>query len=262
MSIIQHQDALKVLAMIRAAYAVSEFLTYRSVAANLGRDPAKASRAVAQVCDLLDAAAAHAEVPALALVRVRNAADQINPMAWKRNAPPWLRQAIIKRSEEHKFTDADFTAIERALTDLAGLGNRAAWRKVIGSRPLDLVHQSLAHGAPTSAQDAVNDIGTDEPIGDLVTGIRYRRDPQVRSAVQLRAKGQCEYCNQLGFTRTDGSHYVETHHIIALASDGADRVSNVIALCPGHHREAHFGVNRTLLEQKFVEVLTLKAHLP
>ena len=55
---------------------------------------------------------------------------------------------------------------------------------------------------------------------------------------------------------------METHHIIALASDGADRVSNVIALCPGHHREAHFGANRTLLEQKLVEVLTLKAHLP
>ena len=261
MSVIQHQAARKVLAMIRTAYAVPQLLTYRSVAAALDRDPAKASRAVAQVCDLLDAAAAHAEVPALALVRVRNAADQINPMAWKRNAPPWLRPAIIKRAEEHQFTDADFAAIERALNDLVGLGNRAAWVKVIGSRPLDLVHQSLAHGAPDSAEDAVNDIGTDEAVSDMVTGIRYRRDPQVRSAVQLRAKGRCEYCNQVGFTRADGSLYVETHHIIALASDGADRVSNVIALCPGHHREAHFGANRTLLEQNFVEVLMLKVNL-
>ena len=34
--------------------------------------------------------------------------------------------------------------------------------------------------------------------------------------------------------------YLECHHIIAPAMDGADRVKNVIALCPNDHREAHF----------------------
>lgn len=255
MSTVQHAEALRVLDLIRGAPVDGQLLTYQSVAAQLGRDPKRSSRAMAQVCDLLDAAAAHAEVPALALYRVRNANGKINPNAWKRNSPPGLREAIIARARAHLFTEADYAAIERALVDLKGLGNRAAWRQVLGSRPRDLVYRSLKEGRPAPGEDAVSDIGTDDPVIDQVTGIRYRRDPQVRSAVEARSQGRCEYCDSLGFRRPDGSHYVETHHIIALADEGADRVQNVIALCPGHHREAHFGADRRALEQAFIEIV-------
>lgn len=256
MSSIQHVEALKVLALIRANGHADPMLTYQTVAAKLGRDPSKSSRAMAQVCDLLDAAAAHAEVPALALVRVHNANGEINPNAWTRNAPPGLRDAIIARAQAHQFTDADFTAIERALTHLSGLGNRAAWRRVLDARPRELVYQSLQEGRPSASEDAVNDIGTDDPVAAQLAGIRFRRDSLVRRAVEVRAQGRCEYCGTLGFKRPDGTHYVETHHIIALANEGADRVHNVIALCPGHHREAHFGANRQALEREFVVILT------
>ena len=104
MSTVQHADALRVLALIRAAAPDGPVLTYQTVAAKLGRDPKKSSRAMAQVCDLLDAAAAHAEVPALALVRVRNADEEINPNAWKRNTPSGMREAIIARAQRHEFT--------------------------------------------------------------------------------------------------------------------------------------------------------------
>lgn len=40
-----------------------------------------------------------------------------------------------------------------------------------------------------------------------------------------------------------GQRYLEAHHIVALACDGPDTVENVVALCPNHHREAHFGVD-------------------
>jgi 5-methylcytosine-specific restriction endonuclease McrA/alkylated DNA nucleotide flippase Atl1 len=258
MSIIQHVEALKVLELIRAAAPEGPVLTYRTVAVALGRDPSRWSRAIAQVCDLLDAAAAHAEVPALALVRVRNAEGEINPSAWKKNVPPGLREAIIARAQAHHFTDADITAIREALGALSGLGNRAAWRKVRADRPPELVYLSLAEGRPTANQDAVNDIGTDDPIAEQVTGIRFRRDPKVRGAAEARAQGRCEYCGSFGFKRPDGSHYVETHHIIALAHEGADRIHNVIALCPSHHREAHFGANRQSLEAEFIAILTGK----
>ena len=258
MSLIQHIEALRVLALIRANKPGDPPLTYQGVAAKLGRDPKNSARAVAQTCDLLDAAAAHAEVPALALYRVRNVNGEINPMAWKRDAPPGLREAIIARSEAHQFTDADFNAIERALADLTGLGHRAAWQKVMGTRPLELVYRSLSEGKPPDREDALNDIGTDGPIGDVVVGIRYRRDAQVRDAVEARSQGRCEYCNCPSFQRPDGSPYVETHHIIALANEGADRIHNVIALCPGHHREAHFGANRKSLEEHFVKILKAK----
>lgn len=255
MSTIQHAEALRILALIRDLAPDAPVLNYQTVAGMLGRDPKTSSRAMAQVCDLLDAAAAHAEVPSLALVKVRNAAGQINPNAWKKNAPPGLREKIIKRAKAHEFTDDDFQAIERALADLTGLGNRAAWKWVRESRPSELLFRSLAEGRPGPGQDAVNDIGTDEPVADQVTGIRYRRDPQVRQVVEARSRGRCEYCDGLGFKRPDGSHYVETHHIIALAHEGPDRVHNVIALCPGHHREAHFGADRNSLERSFIEIV-------
>lgn len=85
----------------------------------------------------------------------------------------------------------------------------------------------------------------------------YARDPRVRSYVIARAKGICEYCGEQGFLMSDGkSHYVEAHHIIALADDGKDTVGNVIALCARHHREAHYGMNQAKLETEMI--MTLK----
>ena len=165
MSTAQHAEALRVLALIRAAGPDGPVLTYPTVAAQLGRDPGNSSRAIAQVCDLLDAAAAHAEVPALALVRVRNADKKINPNAWQKNAPPGLREAINQRAEAHLFTDADFTAIGKALADLTGLGNRAAWKKVLDSVPVELIHRSLKEGRP--APNLLPCTGADERTAGL-----------------------------------------------------------------------------------------------
>jgi 5-methylcytosine-specific restriction endonuclease McrA len=77
----------------------------------------------------------------------------------------------------------------------------------------------------------------------------------VRDAVLARAKGYCEFCGAQGFLKPDGTRYLETHHIIALASDGADRVTNVIGLCPNNHREAHFGERWQVLEEPMIAKL-------
>lgn len=71
----------------------------------------------------------------------------------------------------------------------------------------------------------------------------YERSPQVRNHVLSRAKGCCEWCGEQGFKTPTGSIYLETHHIQPLSKEGSDSVDNVIALCPNHHREAHFGEN-------------------
>lgn len=255
MAEIQYRDAHRVLEVIRAATKEYRLLTYQSVSAEIGRDPKNNSRAVAQVCDLLDAAAEYAQVPALALVMVRNNDGRINPKAWIRNAPQGLREAIVDRSLSHQFTDADFKAIAKALRDLAPRGNIKAWEHVRSVYPIQHLLTTLATKSLGATVDAIDDIGTDEPNHDMFVGLRYRRDPQVRLAVRDRAQGRCEYCGELGFEMPDGHNYIETHHIIALANDGADRVSNVIGLCPNHHREAHFGIDRLGLERKFMEIL-------
>lgn len=85
----------------------------------------------------------------------------------------------------------------------------------------------------------------------------YARDPRVRSAVMKRADGRCEYCGEAGFLKLDGSPYLECHHIIALANDGADRLANVIALCPNDHREAHFGLKSAEMEALMIKKINV-----
>ena len=255
MSAVQHLEARKVLPIIRTAEAEHRLLTYQTLAAELDRDPTKHARAMAQTCDLLDAAAAQAGVPLLALVAVRNAAGEINPNAWKKNTPPGVRDAVIDRSLAYRFSSADFDAIEHGLAALQGFGNRAAWLKVRSAMPDDQFYRRLTAPLPGQFDDALDDIGSDVAASVVVLGTRYMRDPQVRAAVVARSHGRCEYCNKAGFVKDDGKPYVETHHIIALAEDGADRLWNVIALCADHHREAHFGAHRIKLEQEFMAIL-------
>ena len=107
-------------------------------------------------------------------------------------------------------------------------------------------------GGNASSGDAIDDIGADCPGMQTYTGKRYSRDLAVRAAVMNRAGGVCEHCNKPGFLGADGQPYLECHHIIALAKDGADRMTNVIALCPNDHREAHFGKRRFKLERAMI----------
>jgi len=114
---------------------------------------------------------------------------------------------------------------------------------------------------PFSHTDAIDDLnvwpsGIIAPEKTYRVSTSYSRDSKIRSFVINRAKGRCEYCGEQGFLMADGkNHYLEAHHIISLADEGEDTVENVIALCPKHHREAHFGANRTTLETEMVRLL-------
>jgi hypothetical protein len=87
------------------------------------------------------------------------------------------------------------------------------------------------------------------------TGFVYNRDPNVRETVRLRANGYCEFCGNMGFRMIGGAIYVETHHVVPLSENGSDHASNVIALCPSDHREAHYGENQIELRQQMLEKL-------
>jgi len=100
-------------------------------------------------------------------------------------------------------------------------------------------------------------LGNQCPDRALVSGVVVVRDPSVRAHVVRRARGKCEYCGIQGFSLPNGKYYVEVHHIIYLAKDGPDTLENVIALCPSHHREAHFGVKAEALEKELLEKLKI-----
>ena len=217
----------------------------------MGR-PANHARAIAQMCDLLDAAAALAGIPLLALVAIKDSSREISKRAWKKDYGP-RRDAIINRSRNHTFTRSDFAAIKAALNDLGTRGNRKAWKYVQGLYPGDLLYLRLTEAYSVPPSDAINDLGTDEPTRVESVQWTYARDPGVRAEVMKRAKGQCEFCGEPGFLKSDGTRYLECHHIIALANDGADRLSNVIALCPTDHREAHFGKSSKEIEKVMIQ---------
>jgi 5-methylcytosine-specific restriction endonuclease McrA len=103
-----------------------------------------------------------------------------------------------------------------------------------------------------SKSNAIDDLGTDTPARAKSEEWSYARDTKVRDAVLKRAKGKCEFCGELGFMKPDGTRYLESHHVIALARDGADRLTNVIALCPNDHREAHFGERGEEIEKGMI----------
>jgi 5-methylcytosine-specific restriction protein A len=329
-------------------------LTYQSAAQKLGRTIDHA-RAIAQVCDLLDAAAALAKVPLLALVAVRVSSGEINPKAWVKDAPAGVKEAIVNCSLGHTFTEDDFTAIENSLNELKDYGNRAAWvevkrripgdqlfkqlssqsanaegwskeellasveayvemqRKERGGQPFtkkryyenlaatfgrtekafEYRMQNISYVLSLMGRDWLPGLKPAKNVGSrtaaiieaLITQVEGRksipvaefeikvqeesqkphlprpkgnrspqatssevtqflRDASVKAWVLRQANGKCECCEMAApFNGSNGIPYLEVHHVLQLADNGSDTVSNAIALCPNCHRELHYGAN-------------------
>jgi predicted HNH restriction endonuclease len=79
----------------------------------------------------------------------------------------------------------------------------------------------------------------------------YERDPLVIAIALERAKNQCEVpmCGYVPFRKSDGTSYLEVHHILRLADGGPDHPDNVVGVCPIHHRELHFGEEASKLRK-------------
>lgn len=87
------------------------------------------------------------------------------------------------------------------------------------------------------------------PTRTQVTVEVFQRNPDVAAEALYRASGVCERCYEFApFNRkSDGSPYLEVHHIKRLADGGEDTLENVLALCPNCHRELHYGDTSPLL---------------
>lgn len=141
---------------------------------------------------------------------------------------------------------------------ITGLGERqAALVEVVRKHSIDLLRE---RPGTVPSMDAIEDLdarppGIPVPHKQSRMSTGFQRDQAVRDHVVKRAKGHCEFCGVEGFLMASSLHYLEAHHIISLADQGADTVENVIALCPEHHREAHYGARREELEKAMVAKL-------
>lgn len=137
---------------------------------------------------------------------------------------------------------------------------------VVGETKPEAVQAGKGQDVMQAVQYAVSDLdpfpeGRHSPDRASRVSSDFRRNRAVRDYVLRAANGACEYCGVTGFLMASGERYLEAHHIIALAHDGADTVDNVIALCPGHHREAHYGEAGERLEQDFLKIIARRRKL-
>jgi 5-methylcytosine-specific restriction protein A len=78
-----------------------------------------------------------------------------------------------------------------------------------------------------------------------------KSDPAVVAWIQKTANGKCELCLlSAPFLTDENRPYLEVHHVVTLASGGADTVDNAVALCPNCHRAMHFSNERAVLADR------------
>lgn len=246
--------AQRLFPVVKAARQARHFIDYKQAAAKVGRDPGRDYRLIAAGCDFIDAGSALCGLPLLALSTVLSSHGNINPHAF--NANPLqkrYRDRIIAVSIGHIFSAEDYAAIEKKLNSLSGKTRSTSWDLVYGQEDREATYIRLS--LPPFANDAINDIDPPPPATRTSVVTSYARNQNVRDAVVARANGCCEYCGKRAFPKCNDEFYLETHHIIRFADQGADTMTNVIALCPNDHREAHYGRDSKAIEAKMIDIV-------
>ncbi len=181
-----------------------------------------------------------------------NSLDQIIRSAYEDELPVRaiicsgeIRDRVATNSEASKVSKRALDPLDWAVTryDIAS-GNCTIVR---GASPMRFADQFTDSASENQL-----------PATGQVTSEVFKRDPVIRQRVRQRAKGQCELCHEPGFLTISGLIYIETHHVIPLSEGGPDRENNVVALCPNHHREAHYGFDKADIRLRLLRYLQVQ----
>jgi len=214
------------------------------IAANVGepvehRDRARAQAARARQLDFLLSGAAGNEKPLRVIVNEGNMRDE---------------SQLGQMSSTVRVRHLDSAAWQVvAYDEISG----AFIIRRDGTAEADMSASVAAGTEPERYADQHDLAGADQPERKPVSSTTFSRDAAVRAVVLERAQGHCEFCGAPGFRTVDGRLFVETHHVIPLAEGGADRSWNVVALCPSHHREVHYGAQADLMRAQLKQMLAL-----
>ena len=85
----------------------------------------------------------------------------------------------------------------------------------------------------------------------------FERNPYVREYARRRSGGRCEMpgCGYVGFIKTDGTLYIEVHHVQFMGAEGHDVIGNVAAICPTCHAKAHYARDRDEMQRILLEAV-------
>lgn len=112
--------------------------------------------------------------------------------------------------------------------------------------PLDL---AVLRGVRTPAhfKTLQQSVGGLSPQRRAVVSHRIERGP-IGDKVKAARGHRCQMCEALGrspvaFVKFDGTPYAEAHHVILVSTmqAGVLDATNVMVLCPNHHRQVHYG---------------------
>lgn len=165
---------------------------------------------------------------------------------------------FIKRGPDKNGDDRNviiFRLFPVSSTLLTELGEEAAVEN--GTAAID---------SPASATDlrtlrtaAIEACQSQQAIADPKEAIRitYQRSVKVKRYVLERAQGKCELCAEPApFNRkSDGTPYLEPHHINRLSDGGLDHPLYVGAICPTCHRRIHCGEDGQILNEKLRNIV-------
>lgn len=121
-------------------------------------------------------------------------------------------------------------------------------------KQVDLEFQESVRHSLADSESRTKRLRTADPRPRVsyIYSLVFQRNPDVVAEVLCRAAGKCECCGKPApFVRaSDGSAYLEVHHIVCLADGGNDTVDNAEALCPNCHRFKHYGLQRNIAPQR------------
>jgi hypothetical protein len=158
-----------------------------------------------------------------------------------KKTPPW--QSSIRPLSEKAFSEI-ITAAEVGTSEVLGYADiETATDPLEALKKINSIYVSVI---PEKKERLINRF--------------IDRGNAVVNALKILLGAKCQVCNYEGFVKTDGSKYIEAHHINQLALSKADSLcsDNIILVCPNCHRELHYGKHVEIYDSE--DNITIKMH--
>lgn len=88
-----------------------------------------------------------------------------------------------------------------------------------------------------------------EPTIIIINGKAYKRDNKLIAQIKFVRDYKCQICSSY-ILKANGKKYIEAAHITPKALRGSEQPSNIILLCPNHHKEFDMGKREILLHNE------------
>ena len=148
---------------------------------------------------------------------------------WRNRAP--LKEVADLGAHLHSFTFDDLTALVRSL--IAGFDGSV-------TAPPVITHSVKADEVSEEELEQIINFSDPDATIEVVTKDSKRRVCNTTIIHQLKKlyKGQCQLCGTKPFDTFDDD-ICEAHHIEQYSETQNNDASNIIVLCPNHHRLLH-----------------------